>query len=119
MRARSVVLLARLSAIVVTVSSRSVGISCFSWSCNCRSLFLWRLSLLWQSFIRDLTGRLQSGFDDLDGLLCVQRGLKFEPGRNKAVIFTAMIELELFSYSPDSACVGDVVVRKSFALSSK
>ena len=59
------------------------------------------------------------GFDDLDGLLYVQRGLKFKPGRNKAVIFTAVIKLELLSYSSDSAYVRDVVVRKSFALSSK
>lgn len=43
------------------------------------------------------------GFDDLDGLLCVQRGLKFEPGRNKAVIFTAVIKPELLSYSSGSA----------------
>ena len=55
------------------------------------------------------------GSDDLDDLLCVQQGLKFEPGRNKAVIFTA----KLLSYSSDIACVGDVVVRKAFALSSK
>ena len=32
--------------------------------------------------------------DDLDGLLCVQRGLKFKPGRNKAVIFAAVIKPE-------------------------
>ena len=59
------------------------------------------------------------GFDDLDGLLCVQRGLKFKPGRNKAVIFTAVIKPRLLLYSSDSAYVRDVVVRKSFALSSK
>ena len=59
------------------------------------------------------------GFNYLDGLLCVQRGLKFEPDRNKAVNFTADIKPELLSYLSDSACVGDVVVRKSFALSSK
>ena len=51
----------------------------------------------------------------MDDLLCVQQGLKFEPGWNKAVIFTA----KLLSYSSDIACVGDVVVRKAFALSSK
>ena len=33
--------------------------------------------------------------------------------------FTAVIKPELLSYSSDSANVGDVVVRKSFALSSK
>ena len=55
----------------------------------------------------------------MDDLLSVQRGLKFEPGREKVVIFTAVIKPELLSYSSDSACVGDVVVRKSFALSSK
>ena len=59
------------------------------------------------------------GLDDLDGLQCFRQGLKFEPGRNKVVIFTAVIKSELLSYSSDSACVGDVVIRKSFALSSK
>ena len=59
------------------------------------------------------------GFDGLDGLQCFQRGLKFEPGRNKAVIFKAVIKPDLLSYSSNSACVGDVAVRKSFALSSK
>ena len=59
------------------------------------------------------------GFDDLDGLLCVQRGLKFKLGRNKAVIFTSVIKPEFLSYSSDSAYVRDLVVRKSFALSSK
>ena len=39
-RARSVALLSRLSAIVETVSSNSVGISCFSFSCSCCVLFL-------------------------------------------------------------------------------
>ena len=39
--------------------------------------------------------------------------------RNKAVIFTAVIKPELLLCSSDSARVGDVVVRKSFALSSK
>ena len=59
------------------------------------------------------------GFDDLDGLLCVQRGLKFKSSRNETKIFAAVIEPELLSYSSDSTCVSDVVVRKSFALSSK
>ena len=39
-RARSVALLSRLSAIVVTMSSNSVGISCFSLSWSCCVLFL-------------------------------------------------------------------------------
>ena len=59
------------------------------------------------------------GLNYRDGLLCVQRGLQFEPGRNRAVIFTAGIKPELLSFSSDSAYVGDVVVRKSYALSSK
>ena len=59
------------------------------------------------------------GFDGLNGLQSFQRGLKFEPGRNKAVIFKAVTKPELLSYSSNSACVGDVVVRKSFALSSE
>ena len=39
--------------------------------------------------------------------------------RNKAKIFAAVVEPELLSYSSDVACVTDVVVGKSFALSSK
>lgn len=58
-RAHSVVLLTRLSAIVITESSKSVAISCFSFSCSCCSLFSQRLSLLWQLFILALTNRLQ------------------------------------------------------------
>ena len=72
------------------------------------------MAIIYQRFDQSSAG----GFDDLDGLLCVQRGLKFKPGRNKAVIFTAVIKPEL-SDSSDSAYVRDVVVRKSFALSSK
>ena len=45
------------------------------------------------------------GFDDLDGLLCVQRGLKFKSCRNETKIFAAVIEPELLSYSSDSTCV--------------
>ena len=88
------------------MSSNSIGISCFSLSCSC---------CVFVAFESSVAG----GFDDLDGPLCVQRGLKFKPGRNQAVIFTALIKTELLSYSCDSACVGDVVVLKSFALSSK
>ena len=42
-----------------------------------------------------------SGFD-LDGLLCVQGRLKFKSGRNKTVVFTAVVEPKLFAYSSDS-----------------
>ena len=59
------------------------------------------------------------GCDDLDGLLCVQRRLKFKSGRNEAVVFAAVVEPELLAYSSDSTYRTDVVVRKSFALSSK
>ena len=59
------------------------------------------------------------GFDDLDGLLCVQRGPKSKSGRNETKIFAAVVEQELLSYSSDNTYVTDVVVRKSFALSSK
>ena len=59
------------------------------------------------------------GFDVLDGLLCVQRRLKFKSGRDETVVFAAVVEPELLAYSSDSACRTDVVVRKSFALSSK
>ena len=30
------------------------------------------------------------GFDDLDGLLCVQRRLKFKSGRNETMVFAAV-----------------------------
>ena len=59
------------------------------------------------------------GCDDLDGLLSVQRRLKFKSGRNEAVVFAAVVEPELLAYSSDSTYRTDVVVRKSFALSSK
>ena len=59
------------------------------------------------------------GCDDLDGLLCVQRRFKFKSGRNEAVVFAAVVEPELLAYSSDSTYRTDVVVRKSFALSSK
>ena len=59
------------------------------------------------------------GFDDLYGLLCVQRGLKSKSSRNKAEVLAAVVEPELLSYSSDVACVTDVVVSKSFALPSK
>ena len=39
------------------------------------------------------------GLDDLNGLLCVQRGLKSKSSRNKAKIFAAVVEPELLSYS--------------------
>ena len=57
------------------------------------------------------------GFDDLYGLLRVQRGLKSKSSRNKAEVLAAVVEPEL--YSSDVACVTDVVVSKSFALPSK
>ena len=49
------------------------------------------------------------GLDDLNGLLCVQRGLKSKSSRNKAKIFAAMVEPELLSYSSDVTYVTDVV----------
>ena len=58
------------------------------------------------------------GFDDLDGLLCVQRRLKFKSGRNETVVFAAVVEPELLAYSSDSTYQTDVVVRKSFALNT-
>ena len=39
------------------------------------------------------------GFDDLDSLLCVQRGVKFKSSRNETEIFAAVIKPELLSYS--------------------
>ena len=42
------------------------------------------------------------GFDDLDGLLYVQRRLKFKSGRNETVVFATVIEPKLLAYSSDS-----------------
>ena len=41
------------------------------------------------------------GFDDLDGLLCVQRRLKFNSGRNETVVFAVVVEPKLLTYSSD------------------
>ena len=43
------------------------------------------------------------GFDDLDGLLCVQRGPKSKSGRNETKVFAAVVEPELLSYSSDKS----------------
>ena len=43
-----------------------------------------------------------SGFDDLDGLLCVQQRLKFKSGRNKTVVFAVAVEPKLLAYLSDS-----------------
>ena len=59
------------------------------------------------------------GIDDLNGLFGVQRGLQSKSGRYKAKIFAAVVKPELLSYTSDVACITDVVVSKSFALSSK
>ena len=48
------------------------------------------------------------GFDDLDGLLCVQRGLKFKSGRNETLVFAAVVEPKLLVYSSDSTYRTDV-----------
>ena len=82
---------------------------------SCFVAFESSVAIIWPRFDQSSAG----GSDDMDDLLSVQRGLKFEPGRNKVVIFTAVIKPELLSYSSDIACVGDAVVRKSFAFSSK
>ena len=49
------------------------------------------------------------GFDDLDGLLCVQplltmvqQRLKFKSGRNETLVFVAVVEPKLLAYSSDS-----------------
>ena len=59
------------------------------------------------------------GFDDLDSLLCVQWRLQSKTRWNQAEIFAVVVEPELLSYSSDVACVTDVYVGKSFALSFK
>ena len=80
------------------MSSKSVGMSCLSWCLDQSS-----------------TGR----FDDLDGLLSVQRRLESKSSGNKAEIFATVVKPELLPYLSDVACVTDVIVSKSFALSSK
>ena len=69
------------------------------------------MAIVYLHFDQSLAG----GFDDLDGLLCVQQRLKFKSSWNEMVI----IEQELLSYPSEITCQGDVAVRKSFALSSK
>ena len=59
------------------------------------------------------------GFDDLDDLLCVQRRLRFKLERNETLVFVAVVEPRLLAYLSDSTYRTVVVVRKSFALSSK
>ena len=50
---------------------------------------------------------------------CVFNGdLSFKSGRNETEIFAAVVEPELLSYSFDGICVTDVIVSKSFVLSS-
>ena len=52
-------------------------------------------------------------------LLSIQRRLKFKSGRNETVVLAVVVEPKLSAYSSDSTYRTDVVVRKSFALSSK
>ena len=86
---------ARLSTMVVTVSSTSVGNSCLS-------LLLEFLVLVVESSVTVIYPRFDqtsaSGFDDLDGLLCVQRRLKFKSGRNETIVFAAVVEPKLLAY---------------------
>ena len=49
---------------------------------------------------------------------CVQRRLKFKSGWNETEIFAAVVEPELLLYSSDGTHITDVIVSKSFALSS-
>ena len=58
------------------------------------------------------------GHDELGGFLCVQRRLKFKSGRNETEIFAVVVEQELLLYSSDGTCLTNVVVSKSYALSS-
>ena len=59
------------------------------------------------------------GLDVLNGFLSVQRRLYSWSFLNKADITAALVEPELLSYSSDVTCATDLVVCKSFALSSK
>ena len=51
--------------------------------------------------------------------MCVQWRLKFKSGWNETMVFAAVVEPVLLAYSSDNTYRTDVVVRKSFALSSK
>ena len=114
------VLWARLSAVVITASNKFVGNSCLSLSSYCCSLFIVAVveSSVTVVYLRSHQTSA-AGFDDLDGLLCVQRRLKFKSGRNETLIFAAVVEPNLLAYSSDSTYRTNVIVRKSFALSSK
>ena len=41
------------------------------------------------------------GFDDLDGLLYVQRRLTFKSGQNETLVFAAVVEPKFLAYSSD------------------
>ena len=58
-------------------------------------------------------------FDNLDGFLCIQRGLDLKSSWDKVVIFALVVEPELLAYLSDAAYVPDVGVGKLFALTSK
>ena len=72
------------------------------------------MTVVYPRFLQTCAG----GFDDLDGLLCVQQRLKFKSGQKETLAFAAVVEPKLLPYSSDSTYRTDVVVRKSFALSS-
>ena len=59
------------------------------------------------------------GVDDLNSLLCVQRGLNSKSCGNETKILAAVVEPELLASTSDLARETDVVVGKLFALSSK
>ena len=98
------------SVLLVKLVSKLVGNSCLSLSNCCCNLFVavveCSVTVVYPRF--DQTSA--AGFDDLDGLLCVQRRLKLKSGLNETVVFAA-VELKLLAYSSDSSYRTDVVVR--------
>ena len=101
---------ARLLAKRRILSSKSVGMSCLSWLLQFSGVVIKSsLTVVDSCLDQSSTGR----FDDLDGLLSVQRRLETKSSGNKAEIFVTMVKPELLPYSSDVACVTDVIVSKS------
>ena len=53
--------------------------------------------------LRLLVKTSAGGFDDVDGFLCIQRGLNLKSSCDKAVIYAPAIEPEFFVYLSDVA----------------
>jgi len=79
-----------------SVKYKLVSSSCLSLSsCCCSSVVAVvesSVTVVYPRFDQTPAG----GFDDLVGLLCVQRRLKSKSGRNETLVFAAVVESKLF-----------------------